>query len=275
MGLARAGAFSPGMPPSRTPSGPGSARSGSPTTRDAVRAARSSRFRHGRESVRVTADRRHPLTTPHRTRQPGHGVVCRGAKVVDGDDVRVGEAAGDCGFAGEPGHLPAATRVTGEHLDRHQAVDLGIVCCPDLSEPARTDRLDQPVAPVQHGPFLHDSPLSARTDTHGYQACTRHATPGQPPVTREVLTVFRLRWWSAVQSADRRLAPRLPEPHALAEPGAGRRPRWPRPGGGARHESLRSGRARRPGPRPVRGTRGWWTRTGTGPGRGLRAPQRR
>jgi hypothetical protein len=97
----------------------------------------------------------------------GLPVVCRGAEVVDGDDVRVGEAACDCGLAGEPGHLPAAARIPGEHLDRHEAVDLGIVCSPDLPEPARTDRLDQPVAPVQHGPFPHDSPFSVRTATHG------------------------------------------------------------------------------------------------------------
>ncbi|MEU2742356.1 hypothetical protein ABZ656_45490 [Streptomyces sp. NPDC007095] len=32
---------------------------------------------------------------------------------------------------------------------------------------ARTDRLDQPVAPVQYGPFLHGSPFSALTATHG------------------------------------------------------------------------------------------------------------
>ncbi len=33
-------------------------------------------------------------------------VVLRGAEVVDGDDARVGQAAGGRGFTGEAGHLP-------------------------------------------------------------------------------------------------------------------------------------------------------------------------
>lgn len=66
----------------------------------------------------------------------------------------VGQTASDRRRTGEPGHLPVVVRaaVTGEDPDRHQAVNARVVCAPDLTEPARTDRLDQPVAAVQHGP---------------------------------------------------------------------------------------------------------------------------
>ncbi|MCW2904648.1 MAG: hypothetical protein JWO67_6913 [Streptosporangiaceae bacterium] len=56
---------------------------------------------------------------------------------MDSDDVRVREAAGDRGLAGDPGDLPAAVRaaVAGEDLDRDHPVDLRVVRLPDLPEP--------------------------------------------------------------------------------------------------------------------------------------------
>ena len=86
---------------------------------------------------------------------------------MNGDDVRVREATGDRSLTGEPGNMPTAVRApaAGEDLDRDQAVDLRVVRLPDLPEPARPDQLDQPVAPVQHSPCLHDSPFAAHRST--------------------------------------------------------------------------------------------------------------
>jgi hypothetical protein len=69
------------------------------------------------------------------------------ADVVDRHDVRVVESRGDAGFAAEPLVEVGVLGVVGkQHLQRHHAVDCGVVGAPHLAHPATAQQINQLVA---------------------------------------------------------------------------------------------------------------------------------
>lgn len=80
---------------------------------------------------------------PHGDVQPAVDL----AYVVDGYDVAVIEAGGRADLAAETLlELVVFAQVRQQHLERDDAVDLGVVGAPDLAHPAATQQFEQPVA---------------------------------------------------------------------------------------------------------------------------------
>ena len=109
----------------------------------------------GPSSIRVC--RSVPLDQPHGHVQP----IVDLADVVDRHDVRIVQTCGGAGLAAEPLlELGVLGEVGEQHLQRHDAVDGGVVGAPHLAHAAAAQQLDQPVA-AERRTLLHRLTITA------------------------------------------------------------------------------------------------------------------